>query len=102
MPEHFDVYSDSVMVTLTPWGGSVTFNLGEAHPAPGSPTAPTQLGTVRMSNEQLKVMIFVIRRQLVEHEMRQGVQYDVPVRVLSQLGVAPEDWNAFWGYGKGA
>ena len=97
MTEPFDLYSDSVMVSTTPWGANLSFQLREAHPSPPPNIAqPMQLGTIRMSTEHLKVMAFIIRRQILEHEREGGVSYDVPTAVLSQLQIAREDWDIFW------
>jgi hypothetical protein len=96
MSEPFDVYSDNFTITVTPWGANLTFSLGEAHPTPTVVNQPTRLGTVRMSNEHVKAMAFILTRQMLRHEETNGVQYALPTAVLSQLGIAPEDWDSFW------
>ncbi len=96
MPDTFDIYSDNFTITLNPWGANLTFSLGEAHPAPATVSQPTRLGTIRMSNEHIRAMAFILTRQLLLHEENSGVRYELPTAVLSQLGIALEDWNSFW------
>ena len=74
----------------------MSFQLREAHPEATSIKQPERLGTVRMSNEHLKAMVFILRRQILQFEQSQGVQCDVPTQVLSQMQIAREDWDAFW------
>ena len=96
MTEPFDLYADAFTVTVTPWGANLSFQLREAHPSPTSIQQPTHLGTIRMSNEHLKTVIFILRRQIRLHEETNGTSCDVPTQVLSQLGIAREDWDALW------
>ena len=96
MDEPFDIYCDAFTITVSPWGSNLTFQLREAHPEATSIKQPERLGTVRMSNEHLKAMTFMLRRQMVRYEEQQGVRSDLPVQVLSQMGIAPEDWDVFW------
>lgn len=96
MTEPFDLYSDAFTITISPWGANLSFQLHEAHPAPATVNQPTRLGTIRMSNEHMKAMVFMLRRQILQHEAGNGVQCDVPTGVLSQLGIPREDWDAFW------
>ena len=96
MPDPFDLYADAFTVTVTPWGANLSFQLREAHPSPTSIQQPAHLGTIRMSNEHLKTMIFVLRRQVMLHQEGNGISHEVPTQVLSQLGIAREDWDAFW------
>jgi hypothetical protein len=96
MSEPFDIYSDSLIVSMNAWGAAVSFQLNEAHPAPPNPGQPVRLGTVRMSNEHLKIMAFILRRHIMLQEGGTGVKYNVPTAVLSQIGVALEDWDSFW------
>ena len=96
MSEPFDIYADAFVVTLTPWGANLSFQLHEAHPAPQRESPSTRLGTVRMSIEHLKTMIFMLKQQVLLHEGNHGVSVDVPTQVLAQLGIAREDWDVFW------
>jgi hypothetical protein len=96
MGEPFDIFADAFIITLTPWGVNLSFQLGEAHPSPQAIRQPARLGTVRMSIEHLKAMVFMFKRQVQLHEKNYGVNVEVPTQVLSQLGIAREDWDAFW------
>ena len=96
MSDPFDIYSDVFAISITPWGANLSFQLREAHPTSVSPKQPEQLGTVRMSNEHLKTLIFISARQLKRYERDNGVQCPVPTQVLAQLGIALEDWDVFW------
>ena len=96
MPEPFDVYTDAFVVTITPFGTNMSFQLKEAHPTPGTIGQPSLLGTIRMSNEHLKTMAFILRRHLIQYEQSLGTRCEVPRQILSQLQIAPEDWDTFW------
>ncbi len=100
MAEPFDFYSDAFTITTTPWGANLSFQLRDAHPVPPSDGAPverpTPLGTIRMSNEHLKVMVFMLMRQIKRQENMTGVQFGIPIDVLNQLGIPREDWDALW------
>ena len=96
MPEPFEIYADAFTITVGAWGANMSFQLREAHPEATSIKQPELLGTVRMSNEHLKAMIFTIGRQIKQYESSQGVRCDVPTQVLSQMFIAREDWDSFW------
>lgn len=96
MADQFDAYSDGVGVNVGPFGCALNFTLSPALPPPhGAPGNP--IGTVRMSLEHLKLVAFVLRRQLLDYERNAGVQIQVPRAVLNQLQVGPEDWKQCWG-----
>ena len=105
MPEPFDLYSDAFTVTITPWGANMSFQLRPAHPVPlsdGASADPlTQLGTIRMSNEHLKAMVFIIKRHLSQLEHESGVQHNVPADLLEQLGIPTDEWDEFWSHARG-
>ena len=92
----FDVYADGFTVTVTPFGSNLSFSLREAHPSPSAPQVPRELGTIRMSTEHLKTVVWLCRKQVREVEGKMGVTADVPVGLLNQLGVSPDDWTEFW------
>jgi len=58
----------------------------------------TTLGTIRMSNELLKVMVFLLREQIMARETEYDVQFDVPQWVLDQLELSEQEWDEFWEY----
>ena len=96
MSEPIDVYADSFTITTAAYGVALTFSLQQAHPSQVSPTPPERVATIRMSLEHLKTMIFIMKRQLTRHERETGIEVGIPAQVLSQLQVAPEDWDSFW------
>jgi hypothetical protein len=103
MPEPVDIYSDQFQITIGPYGCVLNFSATSPEPsAPGSPRAADRLASVRMSNEHLKVLTYVLRRQVLDYERRMGVRVPVPHEVLNALRVGPEDWEAFWAPGEPA
>jgi hypothetical protein len=49
-----------------------------------------------MSLEHLKVMTYVVRRQVLEYERQSGVRIQIPQEVLNALRIGREDWDTFW------
>ncbi len=96
MSEPFDVYADAFIVSVNPFGANLSFELREAHPSPNAPSPLRRLGTIRMSVEHLKLMAMMLRTQVRNLESGSGVKYEIDNRVLSQLGIAREDWDSFW------
>ena len=93
-----DVYSDQVVINIGPFGCALNFRLSPATPPAGGGAAPGQaVATIRMSLEHLKIMAFMLRRQLVEFEGQQGIQVQVSQDVLNQLRIGREDWDGQWG-----
>ena len=97
MPDVPDVYTDGVSLNIGPFGCALTFAMSPpvAQAAPGVLAQP--VGTVRMSLEHLKVMAFLIRRQLRDYERQSGVEVAIPADVLNQLRIGREDWDECWG-----
>lgn len=94
--ETFDEYADQFTITLTPFGANLSFAVREAHPSAGKAPQSRDLGTIRMSVEHLKTMIWIIRHQILAVEDKTGVKADVPRDILNQMQIAPEDWDSFW------
>jgi hypothetical protein len=93
----FDEYADQFLVNFTAYGASISFSRSDPKPAAiGARTEMKDLGTIRTSVEHLKAMAFVMQRVIKEVERTQGVQFPVPIKVLNNLGIAPEDWETFW------
>lgn len=96
-----DVYADQFGLNIGPFGCSINFSISSAMPPPpGGAVQGQSLGTVRMSLEHLKVMTYLMRRQLLEFERTTGVQVPVAREVLNQLRIGPEDWTECWGGGR--
>ena len=96
MADPVDVYADQVAVQLGPFGCALNFSISS--PLAGPAGTPGQLvATVRMSLEHLKLMTFLLRRQLMQFEQTSGVQVQIPADVLNQLRIGREDWEAHFG-----
>jgi hypothetical protein len=97
MGEPIDVYSDQFQLNLGPYGSTLNFMVSSASPpAPGQVPQPEHKATIRMSLQHLKVMAFVISRQVVRLERETGVKTEIPLQVLNSMQISPEDWNSFW------
>ena len=101
MPEPIDIYSDQFQVTIGPFGCVLNFMVTNAQPPPpGAPQPADRLASIRLSTEHLKVMTYVLRRQVLDYEQRTGVRVPVPLEVINGLRIGPEDWEGFWGRGE--
>ena len=97
MYEPFDVYVDQFTLGGGPYGVSLSFSRSNPKPpVPGSVPQPAEIGVIRMSLEHFKLMAFVIKRQVQDIESQLGIDIPIPVRLLSDLRIAPEDWEKFW------
>jgi hypothetical protein len=99
MPEPVDVYSDQFQLTVGPLGCTMNFSLTSPRPvAPGAPPQAELLASVRTSLEHLKLMAFIVRRQVVQYERSSGTRVELPTEVLNALQIGKEDWDSFWNY----
>jgi hypothetical protein len=97
MAESIDAYADQVGVNLGPFGCALNFAASPALPSPGgAPTPGQSVATIRMSLEHLKLMVFLLRRQVKEFERNAAVQIPIPPEILNQLRIGREDWNECW------
>lgn len=97
MENTLDVYSDQIQVSMGPYGCALNFLLSNpTPPAPGSLPQAERVATIRMSMEHLKVMTFILRKQIMLLERDTGVKVEIPIRILNNLGIGPEDWNSLW------
>ena len=97
MQEPIDVYSDQFQITMGPYGCVLSFSVSDPiPPSPGSMPGTQRLASIRMSTEHLKAMTFVLRRQIANTESQMGVKAEIPMLVLNQMQISPEDWNLFW------
>ena len=88
-----DLYADAFQVTITAFGGNLTFSRREAHPVATRQQVLKELVTVRMSVEHLKVMTMMLRRQVKEYEEHVGSPIRMAPELYQQLGIAEEDWG---------
>jgi hypothetical protein len=97
MAEPVDIYSDSFQINTGPYGCTLNFMLSPSTPpAPGKSPQPDTLATVRMSLEHLKLMTFVLRRQVMLHEQQTGINIQLPTQVLHSLSISADDWDSVW------
>lgn len=97
MPEPFDEYIDQLMLAISPYGVALTFKRSSGKPvAPGSVPLSEDVGTIRMSLEHMKVMTFLLKRHLDESQAQMGIDIPLPIRLMNELRIAPEDWQKFW------
>ena len=97
MEEPIDIYSDQFQFNLCPYGCVLNFMVTDAvPPAPGSAPQARRLASVRMSVEHLKVMTFILHRQISLAETQTGIRTEIPIQVLNSLQISREDWDAFW------
>ena len=97
----FDEYADQFQIVMNPFGATINFVRSPAKPgAPGTAAQNIDLGSIRMSWEHLKVMTFMMRRQVLESEANHGVRIPVSAATLNTVQIAPEDWEKFWNPGE--
>jgi hypothetical protein len=98
MPDEVvDVYSDQFQINTGPYGSVLNFLLTDRQPAaPGAVQPAHRVATVRMSLEHLKIMTFILRRQIMNHERATGIRIQLPQVVLNALQIGREDWNECW------
>ncbi len=97
MLEPVDIYSDQFQVNTSPYGCTLNFSVsGPTPPAPGAAPQVERLATVRMSLEHLKIMTYVLHRQVQNYEQQTGTHIPIPMQVLNVLQIGREDWDAFW------
>ena len=92
-----DVYADQVALNVAPFGCAINFSVSPAIPQAGGMTPGHPVAIVRMSLEHMKMMTFLLRRQLMEYERGSGAQISIPQEVLNQLRIGREDWEECWG-----
>ena len=91
-----DIFADGSTITVATFGSSLTFTLAEPHGTSVNPPPPTELVTMRLSNEHLKVVAFLLWRQIRGFERNNQVTVEIPTQVLADSGIPREDWDAFW------
>lgn len=98
MPDSVDVYADQIGINIGPFGCALNFALSASVPPAGGGAMPGHpVATVRMSLEHLKLMTFILRKQLLQFEETSGVRVPISQDVLNQLRIGREDWDEQWG-----
>ena len=71
MPDAPDVYTDQFQVNFGPYGCLLNFMVSGTQPvAPGTAPQIDRVASVRMSLEHLKVMTYILHRQMVNTNVR--------------------------------
>ena len=97
MNEFADVYSDKFQLNISPYGATLNFSLSDSTPpSPGTAPKMERKATVRVSLEHLKVMAFVLVRQVKQYENQTGTSVQVPTQILNSINISPEDWDSLW------
>ena len=92
-----DVYIDQVQINTSPYGATINFLLSSrTPPAPGATPEAERKATVRMSLEHLKMMSYILQRQVRQHEQETGVAIGISPRMITATGIPVEDWDSFW------
>lgn len=100
MPEPLDLYADTYQVSTNAYAGTLNFMLSDAMPsAPGTPPRSTRVASIRLSLENIKLLTFLLHRQIRQHEEQLGVNIQIPRQVLNTLQIGIEDWQTLWGHG---
>ena len=89
-----EFYSDQFIISGGPYG--VVISLGKSSAEPGPGKVPETVARVRMSYEHVKTLTFLLCRHIKKVESEAGITYPVSTKVLSNLGIGIEDWEAFW------
>lgn len=97
MADAVDAYADHFQLLLGPYGSALTFGLTPSSPpATGQPMDIRPVATIRMSLEHLKVVAYVLHRNLLDYERSTGTEVAVPRRLMESLGITPEEWTKLW------
>lgn len=87
-----DFYVDRVRVTVSTFGAALGFGISEPHLDAPEDSKITDVATIRMSLEHLKVMLIVLKKQLKEFEKANDFEVALPKEVIARLGLEEEKW----------
>ncbi len=87
-----EIYIDQFSFTVSPFTASLLMGVQEISPAMAQPQQLRWLQIVRMSPGHAKLMAMLMRKTLKENERGSETTIAIPSKVMSQLGLAPEDW----------
>ncbi len=97
MAESVDKYVDQFHINMGIYGCALNFLLSTSTPpAPGTPPHSEPVATIRMSLEHLKLMIFILHRQVEQFERQMKISIPIPLGALVSLQIRQEDWQTFW------
>lgn len=90
MPE---IYTDALRFTVSPYGVAFTFGTSAPHPSPGKIVPAKDSLILRMSLEQAKVLVMLLRRNLKNYENENSLEIALPPQLYTQLGLTKENWD---------
>lgn len=97
MEQPVDAFIDQFQLSITPYGSVLNFSASQPlPPAPGTVQQAKLMASIRMSTEHLKVMTFILRRELMRAEVATGQRITLPSQLLNNLGISPDDWETLW------
>jgi hypothetical protein len=88
VPEY---YADQFGLAVGPYGCAMSFGLSDPHGAPGQPIV-----SVRTSLEHLKVIAFLIHKQILIYQSELNVDVPLPDKALESIKTTREEWLRFW------
>lgn len=92
--ESFEGYSDSFDTVGNAYGIVVNFNLSPSKIG----GTPTTVAKIRLSWEMAKVLTTIMLRYIKKAEADRRVSYPLPIDLLNELKIPPEDWDALWAH----
>jgi hypothetical protein len=87
-----EFYIDQFRVTVSPFGGAMTFGLSDPHPSPGQIQPQQDTVRLRMSLEHMKVMVMLVKRQIKNYEEQMAAPINIPRQVYNGMSLSEEDW----------
>lgn len=95
--EPFDESADQFTITINSFGANLSFDVTNPNTATTDQRAePQHIGTIRMSNEDLKIMAMMMWHQVSRFERNTKSTIKVPREVLDQYQITPDEWDTFW------
>jgi hypothetical protein len=92
-----NIYSDNFSLAVGPYGAALTFGL--THPEPAGTEGPRvyPAATIRVSLEHLKVMGWIIHRQISQYQKQFDTIVALPETALKSVDAPRDQWRSFWG-----
>lgn len=88
-----DIYSDSVRLSVNPYGMAIAFSVLDPFGVndPAIQTQPRAI--VRMSLEHAKAMTILLRHHLREYEKATDREIPLPEGLIASLGADEKEWR---------
>jgi len=85
-----EFYGDVFQLVTNVWGVSLVFSLSA--PKPKEVAKARDVCIVRVSHETAKALSMMLRQQLRNYERDMQTSIALPSKVMTDLGLAQEDW----------